>query len=308
MSFVRILSATALGVALLQPVLNAQEASPCPPGFMAVESTPDAPRPRLTRGSTPANERAEPAEPEVQCVQIQVDFITMVRQKVGELTSSLPNFICQQLVYRAESNTNPPNWRLLDRLSAEVMMVDGRETYEDIRRDGEPIEPGDAEETGQWSRGEFASLLVNLFSPNVNAEFVDTGTSYVNDKLAARYEYEVPAETSRWQVRYENKPLTAAYGGTVWIDQQTYRVLRVEMQARDLPDDYPTDVLEMSVDYGPVEIADREYLLPVQSENLACWRGSRLCDRNTVEFRNYRRFSAETTLTLPDEDEIREGY
>lgn len=288
--------------------MGAQAPSPCPPGYMAVESTPDQPRPRLRRGAAEPDDRIEPAEPEVQCVQIQADFITMVRQKVGELTNSLPNFICQQLVYRTESTTNPPNWRLLDRLSAEVMMVDGRETYDNIRRDGEPVEPGDEAETGQWSRGEFASLLVNLFAPDTNAEFVDTGTSEINGKFAARYEYEVPAETSRWQVRYENRPINTAYGGTVWIDPNTYQVLRVEMQARDLPDDYPTDVLEMSVDYGPVGIADREYLLPVQSENLACWRGLRLCARNRVEFRNYRRFSAESTISLPDEDEIREDY
>jgi len=288
MWYARLLAAVAVGAIIGRPAhLNAQEPSPCPPGYIAVPSAAE--------------------EPQMRCVQIQADFLTLVRELADELTNSLPNFVCQELVYR-ERTLNPPNWRPLDRLRAEVTMIDGRESYSDLRRNGEPLDPGEASEAGQWSRGEFGSLLQSLFASTSNADFVDTGTSKIEGRLAARYEYEVPMERSLWRAEFNDRPLNPAYGGVVWIDQQTYRVLRVEMQARDLPNDYPTDVMEMSVDYGDVEIAGREYLLPVRSENVVCWRGMRRCGRNRVEFRNYRRFSAESTLILPGTDEIREPY
>ena len=38
--------------------------------------------------------------------------------------------------------------------------------------------------------------------------------------------------------------------GSVWVDPQSARVLRIEMQARDLPSDFPTDTVESAVDYS----------------------------------------------------------
>ena len=47
-----------------------------------------------------------------------------------------------------------------------------------------------------------------------------------------------------------------------------------------------------------VPIGDGKYLLPVHSEALSCRRGTGECTRNVIDFRNYKKFGAETNITF----------
>jgi hypothetical protein len=47
-----------------------------------------------------------------------------------------------------------------------------------------------------------------------------------------------------------------------------------------------------------VLIGDAKFLLPVHSEALSCERGTNGCSRNSIDFRNYRKFSADTNITF----------
>jgi len=47
-----------------------------------------------------------------------------------------------------------------------------------------------------------------------------------------------------------------------------------------------------------VNIEDKAYLLRLKGENTACFSGSGTCTRNTIEFRNYRKFEAESKITF----------
>jgi hypothetical protein len=89
-----------------------------------------------------------------------------------------------------------------------------------------------------------------------------------------------------------------AYKGTIWIDKETRRVLRIEQQALGLPRDFAYDKAESMVEYGYVSIEGTRYLLPIQSVNMACITGSSGCSRNVIEFRNYRKFSADSNIAF----------
>jgi hypothetical protein len=91
-----------------------------------------------------------------------------------------------------------------------------------------------------------------------------------------------------------------AYSGTIWIDKENFRVLRIELQAQTMPRSFPLDQVESAVDYDYVFIGDNKYLLPVHSEALSCARSSSQCSRNVIEFRNYKKFSADTSITFDD--------
>ena len=91
-----------------------------------------------------------------------------------------------------------------------------------------------------------------------------------------------------------------AYKGSVWIDKKTWRILRIEMQARNVPEEFPLDTIEWVVDYSFVRIGGAEFLLPVHAENLSCWRGTTRCARNALDFRNYRKFTSESQITTTD--------
>jgi hypothetical protein len=70
------------------------------------------------------------------------------------------------------------------------------------------------------------------------------------------------------------------------------------MQAREIPKSFPLDTVESAVDYDFVLIGQSKFLLPVHSEALSCVRGTSDCSRNTIDFRNYRKFESDTSITF----------
>jgi hypothetical protein len=87
-----------------------------------------------------------------------------------------------------------------------------------------------------------------------------------------------------------------AFDGSLWIDQETHRVLRIEQRTTGMPNDFPTSKAESTVEYAFVKIEQKTYLLPAKSDNLGCARGSGACTRNSIEFRNYRKFTTESQI------------
>jgi hypothetical protein len=70
------------------------------------------------------------------------------------------------------------------------------------------------------------------------------------------------------------------------------------MQADNIPTDFPLDTVEWAVDYDKVLLGGNSYFLPVHAENLGCQRGSSVCMKNTVDFRNYHKFTGESTINF----------
>ena len=93
-----------------------------------------------------------------------------------------------------------------------------------------------------------------------------------------------------------SQTLAAAYGGSVWVDPKTARVLRIEMQARNIPSDFPMDAVESAVDYSYVWIGGTSFLLPVHAESWGCERGTNNCSHNVIDFRNYHEFKADIKI------------
>ena len=112
------------------------------------------------------------------------------------------------------------------------------------------------------------------------------------------YDFSVEREHSHWQIMVASQLIKPPYRGSVWIDKETNRVLRIEMQATKIPDAFPTDKVEMAVDYEFLGFADHKYLVPVHAETLGCQRDSDMCSRNAIDFRNYHKYSGEATITF----------
>ena len=65
-----------------------------------------------------------------------------------------------------------------------------------------------------------------------------------------------------------------------------------------MPRDFAYDGNAESIEYGFVNIDGRPYLLPVNSVNESCGTGTSNCTRNVIQFRNYRKFSADSNVTF----------
>jgi hypothetical protein len=217
-----------------------------------------------------------------------------------QFTQTLPNYVCQEVVSRYESETSPASWHDVDVVTTDLVYDQGKENYKNIMVNGKPTTKP-LEDTGAWSTGEFGTLLIDLFSPATNAEFNflrDGRTSGVDAKI---YNFSVRRENSHWDIHFGSQSYTPAFVGSTWIDPKTGRVLRIEIEAKDLPSGFPSDHVESATDYAYVRLGDaQEYLLPTHAEILSCQRGTNYCSRNTIDFRNYHKYTGESSIQFGD--------
>jgi hypothetical protein len=291
------------------------------------EADPENPDvPKLRRGKpAPRPKRAdEPVEPVVAegvvvgtavevpapepLAVIEPDpFLEKAIEMANSFEETLPNYLCNQFTTRFQGEGKPINWVPLDVVSAAVVYQDGKETYQDIKINNKAVNKPMEEIPGSWSRGEFGTTLRDLFSPATAADFKKRRESTASGRSAVIYDFDVKQTNSHWQTVMGGQSVMPAYSGSVWIDKETARVLRIEMQAKKVPTTFPLDTIEWVVDYSFVRIGGTEYLLPAHAANLACWRGTSQCARSTLDFRNYRKFGSESQIIVTDSTVSFEG-
>jgi hypothetical protein len=222
-------------------------------------------------------------------------LIERAREVAFQFSQKLPNFVCQEFmsrfIQRGREEKKP-----LDLVSAEIVYEDGKENYRNVKIDNRPTDKRLEDIDGSWSTGEFASILLELFHPATRTQFRSGGASTISGVSAQVYDFQVQSENSHWMVQAGSQNLAAAYAGSVWIDPNTARVLRIEMQARNLPSDFPMDSVETALDYSNVRLGEKSFLLPVHAEALGCERGTRNCSHNIIDFRNYHEFKSEIKI------------
>ena len=259
---------------VLQPVENLQGSSPP----QAAKSTDPQPAAAPTRSLPPAE-----------------SLIERARAAAWQFSQKLPNFVCQEFMSRF-TQLGRQEKRPLDLVSAEIVYEDGHESYRNVKIDNRPTDKPLQEIDGSWSTGEFATILLELFHPDTHAQFRSGGASTISGLSAQVYDFQVESENSRWMLQAGSQKLAAAYRGSVWLDPNTARVLRIEMQARNLPSGFPMATVETAVDYSDVRIGETSFLLPVHAEALGCQRESSYCSHNIIDFRNYHQFKSEVKI------------
>jgi hypothetical protein len=264
-----------------------------PPAEAPLAASAAAAQPAVVAPSDMKVERLDGALPARQ----EDALIRRAQDTALEFTETLPNYVCQQMIARYQSETTPANWRAVDLVSSEVVYEKGKEDYRNIAINGKPVKKKMEEIGGSWSTGEFGSILVDLLSPATSADFRFRRESRAGGVTARMYDFEVARENSHWTVKSGAQTYRPAYRGSVWVDPKTARVLRIEMQARGLPEEFPLDKVESATDYEYVRLgATQQFLLPVHSEVLSCGRGTSLCSRNAIDFRNYHKYAGQSTV------------
>ncbi len=265
-----------------------------------IPTTPDRAEERVTDGSRPSVIRGDGDEDTVRTVQKKDEpLIRRAADAAMEFTETLPSYVCTELVTRSQSESTPANFQPIDVVSMEVLYTDGREDYRNIQINGKKTVKKIEETGGAWSTGEFGTVLVDLFSPATGAVFHYRRDSRAGGIMAKMYDFEVAREGSHWSIHASSQSYNPPYVGSVWIDPATSRVLRIEMEAKGMPSEFPLDHVESATDYQYIRLGDaKQYLLPVHAETLSCQRGTPYCSRNVIDFRNYHKYTGESSITF----------
>jgi hypothetical protein len=272
-------------------------ASPSAAGTETAASSAPVPNAPGSPAAPAAPAGRTPIRGEAETESLSTDAIILEARSTAEsFTADLPNFLVKQVTTRYASNSNPPNWRQVDMVTADLVCVDGKEDYRNILVNGRPADRP-IESTGSWSTGEWVVTLQDILSPATDAGFTRRRMESLGGRQAFVFDLAVSEENSHWiLVSLTGRQYRVAYKGTIWIDKETLRVLRIEQRTTTLPRGCPYESAFSTVQYGFVNIQGKNSLLPVSSESQGCMSAGSNCSRNVISFQNYRKFTAESDI------------
>lgn len=255
----------------------------------------DADRPKLVvRDKDADNESSEEARRRSDAEELaRMPLIEQARYHSLDFASELPNFIATQMVNRYEQDHRTGSWKLQDTLEIGLTYTsDKGENYRLLRINGQPTNQSYDDVSGSTSAGEFGAVLEGVFAPETHTDFRETKHDSLRGRDTVIYDFTVKRIYSRSSItdKVTKQSIIAGYTGSLWVDTQTKRVLRIEESDTEIPVGFPITLSEDAVDYDWVEIAGEQFLLPVHAEVLLGSDHDKIYMKNVIEFRDYRKF------------------
>ena len=229
----------------------------------------------------------------------QQTILNKVREYALSYSKNLPDYICTQMTRRFYDPTGKENWRKADEIATKLSYFNQKEKYQVILWNGATTEKSMEQLGGTTSQGEFGSLLRGIFEPHTDAEFHWKRWGKLRGHLCDVFSYSVDQAHSDWSIfdGEAKQSVVPAYRGEIFVDHETNEILRVSLESVDLPSDFRVRTATDTLDYDYQIIGGQKFLLPLKAE-IRLDDTRRYQSRNDVEFRNYRKFSADTVLTF----------
>jgi hypothetical protein len=235
----------------------------------------------------------------------QARILEQVRTSALAYSQRLPDFICTQVTHRETSTT--AGWAGTVRAGGSTSVIEERltfigqkENYQVVAVDGRKADGLDRTEFyGAMSAGEFGSTLEEIFNPQSETSFSWIKMMKINGRDAYLFGFQVPAANGATVTHREtSQQIVVGFKGEIAVDAEKLEVLRIN-SVLELPKSFPIQASELTVQYQPVEIAGRPYMLPVHSEVRV--RDTAHLFVNKIDFKNYRKFAVESTIHYNDE-------
>jgi hypothetical protein len=236
----------------------------------------------------------------------QAKVIAQAREYALNYTKNLPDFLCTQVTRRFIDLHGQDFWGSEDVYTARVAYVDHKEDYKLVLVNNKMV----ADQTksieslgGATSTGEFGSMMYEVFEPESDASFGWERWATLRGRRAYVFNYHVEQRRSKWQVRYESpehnrQDTVPGYHGLIYVDRDGLDVMRVTLAA-ETPTDFPIQDVSTVLDYDLADISGHQYMLPLKS--VTRMRHGKIQTRNELEFRLYRKFTAEAEIKFDTE-------
>lgn len=239
--------------------------------------------------------------------EAQGKIIDEVRDYALNYTKSLPDYICAQVTRRFYSPAGRESWRASDVILARLTYFEQKEDYKLVTVNNTvATDKAYTSVGGAISQGEFGSMLREIFEPQSNTSFDWERWATLRGRLSYVFSYRVPLEYSQYTIHHQTsatdkgQTIVVGYHGSVFIDKATSTVVRISLEADNIPAGFPVHQAGEVLDYDFVKIGDREALLPLTADFRS--HVDNIATKNNVEFRNYRKFSADASIKFDETD------
>jgi hypothetical protein len=266
----------------------------------------------------PVTKDAKPAPKPPPSSEEQAAIMDDVRNYALNYSQNLPDYICTQVTRRyiapvpgshyGGHRGDDPSWHLQDTLTIRLSYFEQKEDYKLILVNNTVAQQDYGKVGGTTSSGDFGSMMRQVFERATEAHFEWDHWGKMRGRLSYVFAYRVAQGRSQWHIDYNRQQdIIAAYRGLVYVDQETRQVLRITLQAVDIPPAFPVQQADTTLDYDYQMLGDQEFLLPLKGE--VRMSSDDVLSKNDNEFRLYHKYSADSAIKfdtdtpapLPDE-------
>jgi hypothetical protein len=222
-------------------------------------------------------------------------LLSRVKRNVQAELQRLSNVSCLETVHR---QYQPAKGKMapLDTVRLEVLINGGKELYASPgdRRFSEN-HPGSFVGSGAIGDGLFGLYLRTvLVTGSVSNQYM--GEEQIGGRRLARWDYRLPVMWSGQTIHLPEGSGTVGLHGSYWADPQTLDVVRLELDAEDIPSTLPVAEMVTIIDYARTRLSDSlEVLLP-QTADFRLVKDSGETSYNRIEFTHCRVFGADTSI------------
>jgi hypothetical protein len=206
-----------------------------------------------------------------------------------------PDFTCAQSTERFRRASAERAWEKMDVLRLEVALVGEREMYAPAgARQFQSRALVEMVGKGTISTGQFANLARHVFLSST-ARFSFKSQSDEDGRRVYQYEYDVDPAKSSYHLRSGTAEAVVGFQGAFWVDADKVDLLRLEVQAYDIPEKLGLAEAATSVAYIRSEIDSIQALLPASAEfHVVAVNAEENLNRS--RFSSCRHYSAESTV------------
>jgi hypothetical protein len=174
-----------------------------------------------------------------------------------------------------------------------VTYEDGKESYRDIKSNGQPVTDTKLVNSGTWSTGQFGGDVRSLFDTSNKVDFQFVNQSQLDGRRVLLFRYRIAHQDVRmWRLHVQNQVSAPPYHGQLLIDEDSGTLLRLQVVATEIPRAFPMRTAEVETDYEAVSFADgTSFVLPIESVINASDHDGRH-NSNVLQFRNCHKFRA----------------
>lgn len=225
--------------------------------------------------------------------------LARVRATMSEILSRQPNYTCVQQIERSRRVLPRRKFELHDLLRIEVALVAGKEMFAwPGSRAFENTDLTDMISNGAIGTGDFALHARSVFQ-TASPVFKYAGQLTLRGHPAHQFDFVVPLVLSGYHLKSGGREAVVGYHGSFWADAHTGELLRLEVNADNIPPSLGIRSVRDVMDYDHVRIGNSDFLLPLGSDlQMTDLAGNE--SRNRTQFKSCRQYSGESVLSFAD--------
>jgi hypothetical protein len=225
-----------------------------------------------------------------------------VKQRMSAFLARVPDYTCVETIDRSVQKSASEPAYSTDRLRVDIAYINNKEVYSWPGAGSfEEKRLADLVGNGMISDGDFALHTGNIFARD-GAQISFGGDEQLLGRKAARYDYRIPSLSSAWTLRSASEARPVGTRGSFWIDRDRLDLLRLELDAQNIPPDLPIHAVHVRIDYSRVRVGGVDISIPQSSETLLDdAAGARYL--NHVDFTGCREYHVQSAISFDTESQ-----